>query len=118
MKAFINIENDQELRDHVKQLMLGQIKSITREEIGEVIREEIRLKLESERDDNWFRNLVRDRMGSAIEGILRKDFGVGEWQNNFIEPIVSKKINAELKGKDWSAVVDKLATQKIKSMLG
>ncbi len=70
MKAFINIENDKELRDHVKQLMTGQIKSITREEITDVIRGIIQEKVLQSGDNYYFRDTLKECMIIAITNIL------------------------------------------------
>lgn len=47
MKVTLNIENDAELRAYVKDLISGQVKSILREEIAEIIKTVVHGKIKN-----------------------------------------------------------------------
>ncbi|MDO8640854.1 MAG: hypothetical protein Q7R33_04870 [Nitrosarchaeum sp.] len=75
MKATINIGEDAELRAAVKDMIRGQIKSITREEIREIVSEEVKgiikgtiLKRLDKTVDDEVKSLIRHNVNADWSG--------------------------------------------------
>jgi hypothetical protein len=116
MKVTLNVENDAELRAHIKYLIKGQILSIVREDFLEIVKEEIERKIKGT-DENLFNHLFGDAMINVISNILRDKCEVSQWSNKFIEPIILKRINPIIESKDWNKLVDGLAIEKVRKLL-
>lgn len=117
MKATINIENDQEIRAYVKDLIRGQVMSIAREEITDIVRQEILKKLRGA-DSYYMSNLIADSVKRVTADILYKEHNVDEWNTKWINPIIEKTVNSSIERKnDWSKVIDEIAKDKIKSLI-
>ena len=116
MKVTFNVENDAELRAAVKDLIKGQVLSIVREEFVEIIKEELERKLKGT-ERYVFETYLRDSMKSAITSILQKEHKVGNWNSDYITPIVSQIVNKSIEGKNWDLMVDQLAKEKVRSLL-
>lgn len=116
MKVTLNIENDKELRAYIKDCIKGQVLSITREEINELIKEEVQRKLKGLNQYTLDR-YIKEGFTQATANILRKEHDVQNWNTSFIEPYVENKLDAVLKNKDWDRLVNDLANQKIKKLI-
>ncbi len=120
MKVTLNIENDAELRAAIKEAIKGQVMAVTREEITDIVKEEIGKKIKNS-DTQYLNRLLADSMKSVIQDILYKDYGVGQWSTTWVEPTITKyldiKVKEALKNKNWDSMVDALAKQKVKDML-
>ena len=116
MKVELNIENDDELRSHIKDAIKGQVLSIVRDEFLEIVRSEISRKIEST-NQKAFDYLFNEAMKKAITDLLRSEHGVSEWYGSFIEPIVKKHVEDISSKKDWNKLIDQAAKEKIKTLI-
>lgn len=120
MKVTLNIQEDKELRAAIKDAIKGQVMAVTREEITQIVRDEIGKKI-ANKDVQYLNRLLETSMKQVIESILYSKYNVPGWYNEWIEPTITKyldsKVKEALKGKDWSKVVDDLAKQKIKELI-
>jgi len=89
MKVTLNIENDQELRSHVKELISGQIKSIAREEVREMVKELLSKKIQDSNLPNA-EYIFRDEIIKTVNNSIGKS---GWNQPNFIQTEARKVIS-------------------------
>jgi len=116
MNVTLNIENDKELRAHIKDCVKGQVLSIVRKDFLAIVKEEMERKLKGT-DTALFNRMIKDSLLKAIKDILRTDHGVGQWKEEFIKPFVENVVSDAIKGKDWNKLIDTLAKEKVKSLL-
>jgi len=88
MVLTLKIENDQELRSHVKDLISGQVKSIIREEIKGILSDTIHKKVKDTEVPN-----IEFLIKSEIDKMIRQELNVNSWGTNFIKQEASKVIN-------------------------
>lgn len=116
MKITLNIGEDAELRAFIKEAIKGQVMSIAREEFVNIFKEELTRKIKGT-DSPHFQKMMSDCGTKAIKEILQKDFNVGGWNTEFIKPVVENVVNQAIQGKDWNAMVNQLATEKVRSLI-
>lgn len=117
MTVTLNIENDAELRAYIKDCIKGQVLSIVREEYLEVIKKELVRKLNMS-DMRTFERMSQDALKSAVSDILYKEHGVSRYGDEFIKPVVEKLVKEAVSNRDWNKMVDDLAKQKVRSLIG
>jgi hypothetical protein len=74
MNLKLNIEEDEELRLYIKDLIKGQVNSILRSEIRTIIEEFIMVKIDSKVDE-----YVDKRLVSVIEKMIELETGKGDY---------------------------------------
>lgn len=116
MKVTLNIENDAELRAHIKDAIKGQVLSVIRDEFKAIITEEL-TRIFKGIDARTFDNQLKKSMTEAISEILVTSHNVIDWNNAFIEPFVNKKLDQALGRTDWNKLVDTLAKEKVKALI-
>jgi hypothetical protein len=116
MNVKLNIEEDKELRDYIKNCIKGQVLSITREDFVNIVTEEIERRIKGTEKRN-FDYMLQQSMTQAINNILYKEHGVSAWGEGFINPIIEKYVTKAIQGKDWNKMVDELAKQKVKALI-
>lgn len=119
MTVSLNIENDAELRAYIKDLIKGQMLSIIREEITDMVKEELQKKVRG-LDSHNLEVLRRDAIKIAVREILEKEYGIDSWNADFIRPFVEERLNEaiENRGKNlFDLMVEKGVAEKIKSLL-
>lgn len=90
MKISLNIENDKELRAYIKDLIKGQVLSIAREEIINILKEVAELKTPKINVDS----LIRDEIIKTVKNQLTN---TSTWNSpNFIQEEARKIIKQEL----------------------
>lgn len=120
MKVTLNVENDKELRDYIKECINQQVLSIVRDEFLEIVKSEILRKIKSigNRDFDY---LQKTAFESAAKKIILPESGIFDWNDEFIKPlasiIVTDRIEKAVKGVDWKKIVDTLAKEKLKSLI-
>ena len=116
MKVTLNIENDAELRTYIKDAIKGQVLNIVREEFLEIVREELERKIKGT-SEYTFKIMQQEAMTKATSKILYEKHNVLNWNTDFIEPYINKKLDDVLKGKNWTLLVDSLAKEKVKKLI-
>jgi hypothetical protein len=116
MKVTLNIENDQELRAHVKDAIKGQVLSIVRDEMLDMVRNELDRKIKG-MGEYTINKIISEAMTVAIVKILREDHNVSAWGDSFISPVVEKFVTKAIERKDWDKLVNDLAKQKVQSLI-
>lgn len=117
MNVTLNIQEDAELRAHIKDAIRGQVLSIVRDELSQILKDEIVRKVKGTNSYS-FDNIIKDSTKSVIKDILYREHHVSSWSSEFITPIVTALVNDAIAGKDWKNLVDKIAKEKIKSLIG
>ncbi len=115
MRVTLNIENDAELRAHVKDCIKGQVLSIVREEMLEIVKEELNRKIKGLSDAN-FQRVFTEAMIKNVKDILRDDYGVKEWDNKWLAPIIASIMEKYVK--DNAHLIDSLAREKVRLLIG
>ena len=85
MTVTLNVQDDHELRAYCKDLVKGQINSITREELREIVAEELDRKLKG-LNDKRFEDLMIQALKQVISTILYTEYKVSAWSDNWIKP--------------------------------
>ncbi len=116
MKVTLNIENDAELRAYIKDAIKGQVLNIVREEFLEIVKEELERKIKGT-NDYVFKSMQQEAMTKATSAILYKEHNAVNWNHDFIEPYINKKLDDVLRHKDWKLLVDNLAKEKVKKLI-
>jgi imidazoleglycerol phosphate dehydratase HisB len=117
MTVTLNISNDAELRAYIKDCIKGQILSLVREEYLEVIKVELIRKLNIQ-DNRTFQRMTEIALKESLSDILRKDHNVTRYGDAFIKPIIEKLVNEAVSNRDWNKMVDDLAKQKVRQLIG
>ena len=119
MRVKLNIEEDEELRNYIKSCIKGQVMSILREEIMVDIRAEIVRKYNSMHESSFYER--QEAFISAAKEIIYKESGISDYSTEFINPLLNKilteRIGRAVDGIDWKKTVDKVAQEKIKSLI-
>lgn len=113
MKVTLNIENDVELRNYIKDCIKGQVLAIVREEFHEIVNQEINRKLKGY-NDTAFVSMFKEAMIIEIRRILYKEFNVDSWSDKWIVPIVSQKLTEYFDKKD--NLIETMVKEKIKHL--
>lgn len=116
MKVTLDIGNDKELRNHIKDCVRGQVLSIVREDFLEIVKEELNRKLKGVSEFR-FESMMKAALTEAIAEICRKEHNVKKWDDSFIKPFVDTAVHNAIQGKDWNKLVDQLAKEKVKALL-
>lgn len=116
MKVTLNIENDQELRAHIKDAIKGQVLAIVREEFVKMVKEELERKIKGA-DSRNFEYLYKQALKEAVGDILYKTEGVSNWNKKFIEPFANERLNAVISQYDWNKLVNDLAAAKVRALI-
>lgn len=120
MNVTLNIKDDAELRNYIKECIKGQVLSIVREEFIEVVKAEITRKIGTigNRDFDY---LQKEAFEAAAKQIVLKNNGISDWSNDFIRPllteVLNKRINEAVKNTNWKSLVDTLAKEKVKALI-
>lgn len=120
MNVTLNIKDDAELRNYIKECIKGQVLSIVRDEFIEIVKAEITRKIGTigNRDFDY---LQKSAFETAAKEIVLQKNGINDWSNDFIKPlaneILSKRIEKAVAGIDWQKTVDTLAKEKVKSLI-
>lgn len=113
MKVELSIHDDAEMRKYIKDLIKGQIISITREELRLLAQEGLTEVLKA----TPLAPLLKENMSKAIEEILRKDFDVSEWKEKFVEPIVERRLETLTSRINWENKVTQVISAKIEGLI-
>ena len=116
MNISLNIQNDAELRAYVKDLIKGQVLAIVREEVLGIVKDELTRSLKNSTTKN-FDYMVSNALTKSVQNILYKEHNVNGW-SDFFKPIVEKKVEEALGNRDFKGIVDNIAKEKIKSLIG
>ncbi len=120
MKVVLNIEEDEVLRNYIKECIKGQVLSIVRDDFIEVVKSEINRKISSIGARN-FDYLQKSAFEAAAKEIVLSKNGINDWSNDFIKPlateILATRIEKAVKGIDWNKTVNDLAKEKVKSLI-
>ena len=117
MNVTLNIENDAELRAYIKDCIKGQVLSVVREEFTAMVQNELERKIKGS-DARNFERMQKDATVEAMKSILYKEHSVSRYNSEFIKPYVEAVVKDAIAGKDWKQMVDQLAKEKVRSLIG
>jgi hypothetical protein len=117
MKVTLNIENDELLRQHIKDAINGQIRSIAREEIAKTVTNEVARVLPSVVKQWGFNDSFNTFLNNAVGKLVATRSAELGFNTTFINELVNAKVEAALAGNDWKHIVDTIAKEKIKAMI-
>ncbi len=116
MKITLDINDDIELRSHVKSLVRTQLLAIAREEYITIIQEELVRKVKNISDQD-FKNIIRE----IFQGIARQVFfereKAREWDYSWVKPHIEDIINKLVVKQDWEHTVKAVLASKISNLL-
>jgi|APSaa5957512622_1039677.scaffolds.fasta_scaffold148224_1 hypothetical protein len=112
MKLTININDDSELRAHIKDSIKGQVLSVVRGELLEIIKEELNRKMKGT-DARRFDRMVQDALKIVVKDILRTEHKVSTWDNSFITPYIQETLDPLLAKVSWVPLIDQMAKEKV-----
>ena len=119
MKVTLDIKDDAELRNYIKDCIKGQVLSIVREEFIEAVKAEITRKIDANSRD--FNYLMKNAFDAAAKEIVLTKNGITDWSNDFIKPlateVLNKRINDAIKNTNWDSIVNTLAKEKVKALI-
>ena len=97
MDLKLTVSNDEQLREWLKDLIKGQIKSVIREELGNMVKENSERKIESAVSFANIEKIINDLINKEVSNSLNlKSYG-----DNYIQKIakglVTEKVSSVLK---------------------
>jgi hypothetical protein len=119
MNVTLKIENDAELRAYIKDCIKGQVLSIVREEFLGIVKEELNRKTKNFETMNFktmTEQAVKDVVRDHLYSIGIRDWSA-EWLNPQISTILEQQITKAIHNKNWNALVDTLAKEKVKALI-
>jgi len=117
MNITLNIENDEQFRQHIKDAIDGQIRGIVRSEVNRVVVDEVARVLPAIVNGWRFNEKADVFIEKAVGKIINNHASEIGFTNSFITDLVNKKVGIALEHHDWNVIVDTLAKEKIKAML-
>lgn len=114
MNLKINISEDQELRNYIKELIKWQVISIVRDDIKSTIKEE--LKRISEKDMNIY---LRSCLQTIMPTFLRDNFKIDRRNDAFIAPYINEHLNIILSSmnNDIKWIIAKIMKEKLSKII-
>lgn len=116
MIVTLNIQNDAELRAHIKDAVKGQVMSIVREELIEIIKSELDRKVKGW-ETQHFQQVMKMAMDDILRDILYKKYDVSSWGESFLRPYINEILDKVTKGNNWDALIEKTARERMKALL-
>ncbi len=116
MRVELNIKNDEELRDYIKEAINGQVLAIVRDDVFNTVKAELHRKINLMSGDSIV-NLMSSAARVVIKDILYKHFGVSEWDKTFIKPFVESIVEQNIGNTNWDKLIEDMAKDKIKKMI-
>ena len=108
MTVTLNIQDDEELRAYCKDLVKGQINGITREELREIVAEELDRKMKG-LDTKNFENLCLQALRTVISNILYKEYKVNTWGDMWLKPYIDDVLKEVIDGKGSERLILEIA---------
>ncbi len=93
MTVTLNIANDAELRNYIKDMIKGQVMAIARDTIQEVLKEILQKKVE-EKIPNSIEHLIKSEISNLVQ-IQLKNKGWGD--PTYIQKVARDLVNEEIK---------------------
>ncbi len=116
-KVTFNIEQDSELRQHIKDSIKGQIKNIMREEIESIIKTELDRKMKGLPTAN-FEFMLKESIRQVVkEKISADERNTKEYISDYAEPLICERIEKIIKEKKWDKEIDVLFKKRINDLL-
>jgi hypothetical protein len=118
MVVSLNIENDIELRSYIKDLIRGQIKSFTQDELMTLITLEIEKKFNAS-NETWFNEIFKKAVEKAVEKLISSNFNIKSWNGSFIKPYIDNYLDVVFKNSriDFEKAIADGVKEKIKKLL-
>jgi hypothetical protein len=116
-KVTVNMENDAELRAYIKDLIKGQVLSVTREEILNIVKEETERKMKGMNSYNFEFMIKQAFKEAAAEHFRKEKQNVKEYGEDYAKRLITESVDTAMKGKDWNKLVDDAAQKFLKSLI-
>lgn len=115
MKVTLNIQEDAELRNAIKEAIKGQVKSLVHDDLRKIAKDALEKKLS--KAGNGLDYIIGQAVQREVSDILHKNHNVNGWSNEFLKPFINERLNQVLASKDWNRLVDELAREKVRSLI-
>lgn len=115
MTVTLQINNDAELRGYIKDMISGQVLSITRDELREMIYDSLMAR-RADTPRVTVEKIFNDIATREIKAHL-KEMGIDKMLRDLVHEVLSEAVGHAIVGRDWSEVIDHLAKEKIKKLL-
>lgn len=118
MVVSLNIENDAELRSYIKDLIRGQIKSFTQDELMTLITLEIEKKFNAS-NQTWFNEIFKKAVEKAVKELITSQFHISTWDGSFIKPYINGYLDIAFQTShiDFEKAIAEGVREKIKKLL-
>jgi hypothetical protein len=95
MKVELSIADDKELRDMIKNMIKGQIVSVAREEINDILKEvyEQKYDLKDFNMKDVVEREIRKQVSDAVYKIFQTSWGDRDLLKEYARSIINKKVN-------------------------
>jgi len=110
----LDIKEDKELRNYIKDMIKGQVLSLTREEFLTIIRNELNSKIKG-LDSTRFESLLSESMTKAIKEILSDVEFHGALNRQQVTAYVEKGIAERLDKARFDSIIHNLVEQSLKT---
>ena len=117
MQVTLNIQNDEQLRSYIQDLIKGQVLSIVREELKEMIQTELERKIKGFDKTNNFDYIVKLTLREGVRSLLQSRHNVVEWNTDYIKPFADRFIEESMKSVDFDRLVNQVADAKVQSII-
>jgi len=116
MKVTLKVNDDAEMRAHLKELITNQINAMGREEIKGIFEAEMVRKIKLLNNGK-----MEDYIMDLVRKVIKDAFSAGSVQatlnSEIIAPIIHERVTAALAVKNWDKVIDEAASLKLRRMI-
>lgn len=116
MTVSLKIENDVELRAHIKDIIRGQITSIIRNEITAIISEVTNDRIKG-LGTNRLDRMISDGVKSAASAILWRESSPNEWKEEVLIPLIQTQLEKYIGERNIKEEVNKAAKAMINKLI-
>ena len=99
MKLELNIEDDKELRDYIKNLVRGQVQSLTREDVREVLQNLFGQKFEGLNLQEILKEVATQQIKEIFASGMKTGYGYSGTLEGYVKQQVDGAIQENLKEK-------------------
>ena len=116
MRITLNILEDKEFKTSIREAIKAEVLSITRKEIEDTVKDEIKRKIEA-MDDQNLTALIASATVKAIENIMYNEFEPHKMRENIVVPLIKSKADYLFSDEYLTAMTRKLLQEKMEKII-
>lgn len=117
MKITIDLEQDGAIRAEVRKIAEGQIRGIIREELRQLVIDEVKQKVEAF-DTRQIFHLVQSSTEKAMLKVLHEEHNISEWTRDGIQEFINVRVDRFLTDMVIIDGIEKGVQLKLKKLVG